>query len=167
MIFTASGYAGAYELQHTDAGDVKRWFESCMYYSINVDGARDLDFERVREAIRASFDTWEDVECSYFYFVETEPTSCRETGFNDDRGNVNVLYWVKENWDKEIIDDERALAFTIVSVDKDTGAILDTDIKFNAERLPFGLNGEEGKTDLINTATHEIGHVYWSFPSPR
>ena len=31
------------------------------------------------------------VACSYFYMDETEPSSCQEIGFFQDRGNVNLL----------------------------------------------------------------------------
>jgi hypothetical protein len=149
----------SYELQYNDTGDLVRWHDSCFYYSIHQDGAPDLDFELVRDAIRLSFDQWEDVECSYFYMDETETTSCDEVGFNQERGNVNLLIWRTDDWEVDGDHMANAMALTTVSYNENTGQILDTDIEFNAEYFPFGVDGAEAVADIRNTATHEIGHM--------
>ena len=148
-----------YTLQHTDGGDTVRWHESCFYYSVNEKGAPGQELELVREAIRLSFDQWEDVDCNYFYFEETDLSSCTEVGLHQDRGNVNLLVWVEDNWERDGDHLGNAMALTTVSYNEETGQILDADIEFNAESFAFGLDGNPNMADIRNTATHEIGHM--------
>jgi hypothetical protein len=149
----------SYTLQHTDAGDTVRWHESCFYYSVNEKGAPGHDLDLVREAIRLSFDQWEDVGCNYFYFEETDVSTCTEVGLHQDRGNVNLLVWIEDDWERDGDHLSNAMALTTVSYNEDTGQILDADIEFNAGTFTFSLEGEPEMADIRNTATHEIGHM--------
>jgi hypothetical protein len=152
--------SGSYELKYTENGSVVRWFESCVLYSLHEAGDPTLDFQSTREAIRDSFDTWEEVPCSYFYFEETEPASCDEIGVNLERGNMNLLVWVQEDWTQIDGDhDTDVIALTSIAWRESDGQLLDSDIEFNSDHFSFGLNGESNLTDLRNTATHEIGHL--------
>ena len=160
LVGTIATSANAYKLSYTKHGDVIRWFESCVQYTIHEEGVPSLSFEPVREAVRESFDTWENVPCTYFYFEETAPASCDEVAVHQDRGNMNLLVWVTGGWtvlDKEHTPD--AIGLTTLAWNDDTGQILDADIEFNADYFEFGLDAEPNKADIINTATHEIGHL--------
>ncbi len=156
---TLAPRAPAYELQQTEDGDRVQWYESCFYYTLHEDGAPELEFEQVREAVRESFDVWEDVGCSYFYIEETEPGSCEEVGLNLKKGNSNLLMWRTRSWEVDADHLSSAMALTTVSYNEETGQILDADIEFNAEQFVFGLDGDDRVTDIRNTATHEIGHM--------
>jgi len=92
--------ANCYVLMYTgDLEDkVVKWDTNCFYYTINEEGAPNVDLNILRETIRESFDQWEDQTCSYFYFEETEPGSCEEAGFNEFGGNTNLLLWKTSNW---------------------------------------------------------------------
>ena len=147
-----------YELKYGKNGEPMRWSESCAYYSIHQDGAPGLELASVRNIIRDAFDRWEDVPCSYFLFEETEPSSCKDLGMHLDRGNINTLYWVTDNWEVDSEHKKNAVALTTVSWDRNTGQILDADIEFNSEYFSFGSDGEHAKADLANTVVHEIGH---------
>ncbi len=151
---TASGYG----LSYTDGGDAVRWWGSCYQYSIHAEGAPGLEFEVVQEAIRASFDVWEEPACSYFYFEETAPSTCEEIGFFQDRGNMNLLVWRTADWVDQDHEPD-AIALTSLTFDTVTGEVFDADIEFNAEFFDFGVNGENTLADIQNTATHEIGHA--------
>ena len=149
----------SYTLQRAASGDVVHWEESCFYYSLHKDGAPGLDFQAVREAIRASFDQWEDVPCSYFLIEQTKPATCGKIGFYQNKGNNNLVVWRTSDWHVDEFHVPNAMALTTLSYDDNTGQVLDADLEFNAEEFAFGLNGELDKADIMNTATHEIGHM--------
>ena len=155
--------ATAYQLQISSSGDTVRWEESCFYYTLHEDGSDDVPMDALREAIRASFDTWENVPCSYFYFEETEEdATCSPIGFDLEKSNMNLIVWRESNWrlDKNDRDHGHSvMALTTLSYDDNTGRILDADIEFNGEDFEFSASGEPGKADIQNTATHEIGHT--------
>lgn len=151
--------ANAYEIQIAQSGDTVRWKESCFHYTLHQDGAPDVDLEALRETVRASFDTWENVPCSYFYFEETADSDCTAIGFNQYAGNMNLLVWQPEDWQVDPDHAPSAMALTTLSYDDNSGRILDADIEFNAEYFDFGLSGVIDKADVENTATHEIGHM--------
>ena len=151
--------AAAYTLQHAGSGDTIRWQESCFQYSIHEDGLPEIDSAELHDAIRASFDAWENVDCSYFYFVETDDAACDDIGYEEDTGNMNLLVFRTENWEVDKKHDPSAIALTTTSWDDLSGRLLDADIEFNAEYFNFGIDGSPNLVDLQNTATHEIGHM--------
>ncbi len=145
----------------TDAGVPFAWDTSCFYYSINHLGSNDIPFDVLREVTRESFDTWEKVPCSYFFFTETDPAQNDEADFSIHHGNVNLLVW-RENrasWTY----DANVVALTSIHYDRATGEILDVDIEFNGAMCTFAnLDDYPEGTDLIDiksTLTHEIGHT--------
>ncbi len=153
--FTAFGYV----TQTAGSGDVIRWQESCFQYSLHDSGASGIDMTDLEEAVRASFDAWENVDCSYFYFEETDNASCDQIGYNEDTGNMNLLIFRNFDWSVDMDHDASAIALTTTSWDDLSGRMLDADIEFNAENFVFGTDGDPYKADVQNTATHEIGHM--------
>ena len=151
--------SAAYTLQYAGSGDVIRWQESCFHYSIHEEGLSGIDAADLHDSIRASFDAWEDVDCSYFYFVETDDAACDDIGYVDDTGNMNLLVFRTENWEVDRDHDSSAIALTTTSWDDLSGRLLDADIEFNAEYFKFGVDGASNLVDIQNTATHEIGHM--------
>ena len=150
----------AYQIQISSSGDTVRWEESCFYYTLHEDGSDNLPMEALRDAVRKSFDAWEDVPCSYFYFVETEEdATCSPIGFDLKKSNMNLLVWREEAWHDNKDHGKSVMALTTLSYDDNTGRILDADIEFNGEYFDFSVSGERGKADIQNTATHEIGHT--------
>lgn len=69
---------------------------------------------------------------------------------NDGR---NVVFFVHEDWPY----DSSLAALTFRFYDKDTGALLDTDIAFNAADHTWSIGGTD--LDVQNSATHEVGHA--------
>lgn len=143
-----------------DGGPIA-WPSSCFHYSLHIDGTSDMPFDALQTLTRRAFDTWEDVSCSYYYFVETEPARIAAEEFNLDRGNVNLLVFRDrvESWPH----DPRVIALTSVHFDKNTNEILDADIEFNAAYNDFGSTEsyppQTGLIDYLSTVTHEIGHT--------
>ena len=151
--------AAAYSLQYAGSEDLIRWKESCFQYSIHKDGLPDIDDAALHDTIRASFDAWENVDCSYFYFIETDDAACDDIGYVEDTGNMNLLVFRTEKWEVDNEHDPSAIALTTTSWDDLSGRMLDADIEFNAEYFNFGIDGSRNLVDLQNTATHEIGHM--------
>ena len=151
--------AEAYVLQKAGSGDVIRWAESCIQYSLYESGVPGIEMSDLRDAIRASFDAWENVDCAYFYFEETEDASCDQIGYQEDTGNMNLLIFRDTSWSIDGDHDASAIALTTTSWDDLSGRMLDADIEFNAQHFDFGVDGSMNKADIQNTATHEIGHV--------
>lgn len=144
------------------------WSSSCYFYSIQQDGSQDLTWEAVVEVVHDSYRSWQDVECSYFYFKSTMPASVERTEFNLDSGNANLIVWRETSWD-EVVDgelverDPSIVALTSVMYDKNNNEILDADIEVNGVYHAFGVlpdnPGDTFLMDLQSVLTHEIGHT--------
>jgi hypothetical protein len=83
-------------------------------------------------------------------------------GFNQDKGNVNLLVWREEleDWPPEFSDN--AIAMTTVTYDLSSFEMLDADIEFNGAHFDFGTvenGGTNFFVDLQTVITHEIGHT--------
>ncbi|MDJ0763653.1 MAG: matrixin family metalloprotease [Myxococcota bacterium] len=154
--------ATAYEWMTTQSGKPISWDSACLHYSIYQDGSQDLPWDVLRDAVRESFDTWEDVPCSHFYFVETDPAEIDEADFYLNQPNNNLLVWREnlEDWDHG----GGVIAMTSINFDEKTGRILDADIEFNGVYFDFAdeetYPGDTRLMDLRNTLTHEIGHTF-------
>ena len=161
QVFATTGFA--YVLRYTKkTGEVLRWKESCLRYSLYQEGAPNIPIESVRETFRAAFDAWEEVDDAYFYFEATEDASCGQVGHNLDSGNSNLIVFVSENWTDDedpTPRDSRAIALTTTAWDDISGRLIDADMEFNAVDFIFSTDAAPGTMDLQNTATHEIGHM--------
>ncbi len=155
------GKSPAYALRYASGGDLVKWKESCFKYSVHEKGAPNVDFENLSQAIRLSFDAWEDADCSYFYFEETENASCTDIAFQEYAGNNNLIVFIDSEWEIEGNSNYStgAIALTTISWDDLSGRILDANIEFNAEYFTFSTDNSFMNTDIQNTATHEIGHM--------
>ncbi len=135
---------------------------SCFYYSVNEQGSDNILLPDLLEVIRTSFDTWEDVDCSYFYFIDTNPTSVDRAEYNQDKGNVNLLVWREElaDWPAEF--STHAIAMTSITYDLNSFEMLDVDIEFNGAYFDFGNADNSGTADIVDlqtVITHELGHT--------
>lgn len=52
-----------------------------------------------------------------------------------------------------------AIARTTLTLDFDTGEIIEADIELNSEDFTFALDAQKDQVDLQAVLTHEIGHV--------
>lgn len=103
----------------------------------------------VQEAIRASFQAWQDVETSILRFQEGEPAAANEPG----QDGVNLVAFNPSAVD---FPSNSIAALTSVVFDFTSGKILDADIILN-DNLTFTLDGP-GTLDLQAIVTHEVGH---------
>ncbi len=146
------------------------WPKRCVRYRVDRTGSD--DFERtsagqigseLRALVRSSFETWNRVSCSDFAMLEGELIRQPEVGYWPDRGyegNTNVVTWRDDEWPYA---SRSTLALTSVTYKPQSAESVDTDIEFNSALYDFAHlrapGRPEGKVDLLNTLTHEAGHV--------
>jgi hypothetical protein len=165
----------------TSEGVAMSWGKQCLSYSISERADQEPSFERLRDAVQASFDSWTGVTCGAqrigLVIGQTRQLGeCQEPGF--DRwggGNANAIIFVDwiafqselfgsggatvELGDGEVSSD--VFGVTIVSNSVKTGQILDADIVINEGVGPLAICNQrckEGEIDIQNVVTHEAGH---------
>lgn len=145
-------------------GKPVRWPSGCVAFAVQRDGSslRDLAAPDVLNVAEAAFAIWTDSECHRggsppFTFVQQGEVSCRQPEYNCDPTdwNTNVIMFQDEGWPHA----SAALAITCVTMNLDTGEILDADIELNTPGFDFALPGDPHGADLRTVLTHEVGHV--------
>jgi hypothetical protein len=147
------------------------WSRSCLTYHFN-----DQLFGRmpllvasdVRETFADAFRAWTSVECDGkrpFYVEQSASlTTTTRAELALDRPNESVVFArTAAEWASSPDHDVRALALTLVWFDKINGEILDVDMELNTGRAAFAdcayTPCSGNMVDLLNTITHEAGHV--------
>lgn len=99
-------------------------------------------------AIHESFATWSRASSTLEY---------RFDGYTEDgrvaKDGRNVVFFIYGEWPY----DSAMAAVTFRWFDNRSGALLDTDIAFNAVDYPWSIGGTS--LDIQNSATHEVGHA--------
>ena len=158
--FLIASPSWAYKINTSSTGAEIHWSEAKdqglpVGYIINQDGTTecaDCQNDEEFDSFHASFQTWEDVPTSSLSFTNQGFTAQSTTGYD----GVNLLTFVGSGWDHS----SSAIAVTLTTYRASDGAILDSDIEFNADRFSWSHEGASGKMDIQNIATHEIGHFF-------
>jgi len=144
-----------------------------MDYAIDAAGSRDISDADVIEVFERSFRTWTEVSCdgrSVGFMVQRreERSSCTTPEFATSGGNSNSMAFVDDWLDRGHA--AGAFALTTTWFSTATGEILDADMELNQERFEFARCPEEGcvdgRVDLQDTVTHELGHFFGLAHSP-
>jgi len=162
-LLLAATSASAWVRSRTSRGHELYWLETDITWHLDDAGCADLpDDDSEHEAVRTSWDTWDAVQCSYGHFRMTfhEGSLLHATRaeYVEQGGNRNVLLWVdQDEWDHS----SAVIGVTSATYDARDGQVLDADIEFNDSRFRFSTTDRflARRTDVQNTATHEIGHV--------
>jgi hypothetical protein len=152
-----------------------RWYQQQVPYRVNERGSPSLHphsqeiTDELKASVFASFDAWNEQECSEFEMVYEGTTTVSTTGYDqtiDHEENINVLIWREDDWPHSHFD---AVALTTVTYRPSNGVILSADIEFNTDDYLFTDTDEPGAViiDFRNTLTHEIGHFLGLDHSPN
>ncbi len=133
------------------------WAKRTIPFTLDERGTEDIPGTEELDTLRASFAVWNNVPCSDFTFVESGESYNGKIGFDyfDPLNNQNSVTFYEKDWPYSSL----ALAVTTLVINKHTGEIFDADIEFNSEYTTFSNSDLVIKTDLMNTAVHEIGHI--------
>jgi len=134
------------------------WTGPCHTVYAHADGSGDVDDGSDIDAIIASLETWNAVECTPFTLIWGGLTNMEWIGYTSYGGNANIIIFHEEGWPY----DQRPVAFTSVTYNPMSGVIFDADIEMNAEDYEFTAGGPDkdlGDIDIQNTITHEAGHI--------
>lgn len=147
------------------------WEGRSIGFTIHEACSADVDNSVCLEAVRASYRTWTDVDCSDFQFVDMGTTENARAGYDWRRpdSNHNVLVF-REGKDGPVDTWPHAagaLAITTLTFNSRTGRVLDADIEMNgvpngSREFHFAVCPDQGgctQIDIQNTVTHEVGHI--------
>jgi len=149
-----------------DRGEPLFWPTPCLSYAIDKDGSRSLDLDDTRAAVEAGFLAWTNVACDTgptdIRFQRLADATCMVPEYNIGGANVNIVAfldpWVPST--DKIALDSRALALTVMWIDKESGEIFDADMLINDEQ-PLAICATDDPCtgfDLQSIVTHEAGH---------
>ncbi len=153
-------------------GRFTRWEGDQLHYTLDKRGSRDFDGDAltgcdssgacvtIQEAIRKSFDAWEQAPGADVHFTEDTPQIVSSSGYD----HKNTIRWVDQGWGSlSFSPPSSALAVTICTYRTEDSINEDCDITFNGDDFHWAvINTTEeensGVIDVQNIATHEIGH---------
>lgn len=130
-----------------------RWPSNGMpTFYVNQNGTPDCSGEFT--AIQSALQTWNNVTTTYANFQYGGTTSNTSARTLD---NTNLMMWVETGWLTLFPGQTNAVAIATTWYVGDTN--VETDISFNGDLFTWSDNGEVGKFDVQNLATHELGHT--------
>jgi len=126
-----------------------KWTQTPVRYFITNAGVSGVTAIDLQGALGRAFASWQGVPTSAVAYQLAGFTNARP---GDDDGLSTLGF-------RDRPDLDRVLGSTSFLVDNTTGALLESDIFFNAS-FPWSVaqNGETGRFDLESIALHEIGH---------
>jgi MYXO-CTERM domain-containing protein len=157
----------------TKGGKSLFWESGCVFLVIDADGTKHLPGETELPLIDQAIATWNTAGagCSYLQ-LKKAATAKHEVG----KDYTNVIKFRDMSWCRPKIKDDPARCYseaaagitTAVFVDDPKsardGAIVDADIELNGVNFAISNNGvtlgiQSCKAELLNTLTHELGHL--------
>ena len=158
--------ARAYERAMTTSGEPISWFEPCVSFHVSERGSADVSFPAFYGAVEEAMATWTRVDCSPAQLSIEGVTDSENTGFSPGGTNLNLVLVHEEPEDWPF--DRSIIGLTVLHVCAEEsgqcqydGQIIDADIELNGGyfRLSVGDPVARRGFDLLNTLTHEVGHV--------
>lgn len=145
----------AYTIRTTNVGNAIRWQQDRVTICLDESLSEIGDLKEVGDIVAEAFATWEGSGAipTTFDVVECGPS---KSGNDDPYDGRNEVTAVDGRWPYE----SHSNAVTLVTYDSNTGVILDADIVFHADvRWSLGDGPAEDAYDVLDTATHEVGHL--------
>ncbi|MBL9018365.1 MAG: hypothetical protein JNL83_29535 [Myxococcales bacterium] len=165
--------AGFVRTGPTKGGKSLFWESACVFLVIDADGTKHLPGETELAVIDQAIATWNTASASCAYLqLKKGATVQHEVG----KDYTNVIKFRDSSWCRPKIKDDPARCYseaaagltTAVYVDDPMsardGAIVDADIELNGANFAISNNGvtlgvQPCKAELLNTLTHELGHL--------
>lgn len=146
-------------------GKKARWPNGCLTFAIQRDGSalQGISADDARKVAENAFALWTDSACFQggsppLSFHVQPDVRCRDPEYNchPDDWNANVIMFQDEGWQHG----PSTLAVTCVTMNLNTGEILDADMEINTTPpyFDFALPGGGNGADLHTVLTHEAGH---------
>ena len=163
----------------TPEGSGLAWPARSIPYAFSQQATSKLDDSAAQDTVRQAFATWQNstlrdgnTSCggldtgvpmgTDIVFEEGAPVSETFAGFNyfDPNDNHSTLLFRDDVWPYPLgtSDSTERMALTTVTFNKLTGIIVDADIEFNTLGYQFTIGDDNVVWDLLNIATHEVGH---------
>jgi MYXO-CTERM domain-containing protein len=165
--------AGFVRTGPTKAGSSLFWESGCVFFVVDLDGTKALPGDTEQQIIDQAVESWNvaSATCSYLT-LKKGATAKKEVG----KDYTNVIKIRDSSWCRPKIKDDPARCYseaaagitTAVYVDDGRssrdGAIVDADIEINGVNFAVSNGGvtlstEGCKAELLNTLTHELGHL--------
>lgn len=157
----------------TKGGHSLYWESACVFLVIDADGTKELPGDTEFPLVEQAINTWNTAaaSCSYLQ-LKVGATTQHEVG----KDYTNVIKFRDSSWCRPKIKDDAARCYseaaagitTAVFVDDPKsprdGAIVDADVEINGANFAISNNGttlgvQSCKAELLNTLTHELGHL--------
>ncbi len=131
--------------------------EQGIPFVLHSTGSADMSPTVAYEALRASFQVWEDVPTTRLRFIDQGLSSNLRPSSRDNR---NLLYFDETGRFLSAPQGTGVIAVTRIEWNELNGQINDADIIFNGRDFTFatGPSIPNGVIDLQDVAIHEIGH---------
>lgn len=134
-------------------GGAMVWANPTVTYEIQRDGSDDITDGSDIEAIRASLQTWNNVPCSAFRFVDGGLGASSSIGGD----GVNRIAFTEANWPGG------ASGAAATTVREHSGGSPDrwteADIRVNGVDFVWSTTGDVQRPDIQSVVTHELGHA--------
>jgi hypothetical protein len=140
------------------------WPNACLTFAVHSGGSPKLGLSAaaVTNLVTEEFARWSAAECG-----DGNPTflpqfrgevECNRVEYNCEHGNVNIVMFHDASWPHQ----PSEIALTTVTMNIETGEILDADLEVNSEQYTFKLDdppiGTPDLRDLRMVMAHELGH---------
>lgn len=156
-----------------ETGPSLSWATRAVGFALAAAGTADLAGTEEYDVFRSSFEVWEQLDLApgavcaspsattdVAFHEGTSPSAVDRVGYDflapDD--NENLMVFRDSEW-PHAGQGGVIIALTTTTYNAVTGEILDADIEFNSAGFQFTSTLAGAKTDLMNTAVHEIGHL--------
>jgi hypothetical protein len=149
-------------------GDPLFWRNSCIGYSIQQEGTKQIAYNIVADLLSTAFTRWTGATCPVdangrsrpsIDVRDLGPVACGEIKFVSGAANQNVVVFRDDTWPYA----HTVLGLTKVQYLPSTGEISGADMELNmVDMPPFRTEDPvgDGDYDFLSVVTHEAGHFF-------
>lgn len=143
------------------------WPDGCSWFGVQKDGSplHGISYQTLHDKVADALSKWSKAKCAggatpSFAIEDTDllygPVECGTQEFNKHAANASTWMFRDDEWPYP--DPGNTIALTTVSVDLNTGRILDADVEINSFGNDITTSNTDVGADLEAIVTHEAGH---------